>query len=191
MLVLESDPARLPAQALDTRFLNATQRKKEAKMDQLRRRHDDFEPADHEQWGEIAEGASVYGRDGQKFGEVSAPYRHYLIVERGVFFPKDYFIPRDAIEYDEADRVYLRLPTDLALRQGWDVPPAEAMEAKRRPRASGNAPVSSSNAPTGAQDPATANFTVYPDTYAVGTNTDSYEAIVPPDESDNPSGPSR
>lgn len=136
----------------------------------------------------IREGAGVYGADGQKFGEVAAVYRHYLIVERGFFFPRDYFVPLDAVEYHEGDRVYLMVPTDLALSQGWDNPPAEAAAARRSTRGVTTERAGESNRTRVTNGTAASTAAPYPDTYAVGTNTDSYGVIGQPNESDESSG---
>jgi uncharacterized protein (TIGR02271 family) len=74
---------------------------------------------------QIMTGAEVYGADGDKVGNVSAVYPGYIVVEKGFFFPTDYYIPRSAIASYDGNRIYLSLSKDAALNQGWDVQPAD------------------------------------------------------------------
>jgi hypothetical protein len=69
-------------------------------------------------------GASVYGADGEKVGTMQTYGGSYIVVEKGFFFPKDYYIPMSAITETTEDAVYLSVTKDDALHQGWDqVPP--------------------------------------------------------------------
>ncbi len=69
------------------------------------------------------EGDEVYGSDGEKVGSVVAVQPNYIVVEKGFFFPTDYYIPTSAVaSYDEG-RVYLGVTKDEALNQGWDAEP--------------------------------------------------------------------
>src|SRR5215208_3046432 len=70
-------------------------------------------------------GAEVFGADGDKVGTVSEVYPGYIIVEKGFFFPTDYYIPLSAIATYDADRVYLNVSKDAALGRGWDVRPVD------------------------------------------------------------------
>ena len=71
----------------------------------------------------ITEGTDVYGSDGDKVGSVVAVQPNYIVVEKGFFFPTDYYIPTSAIATFEDDRVYLNVTKDAALNQGWDTEP--------------------------------------------------------------------
>ena len=72
----------------------------------------------------ICRGAEVYGADGDKVGTVSAVYPGYIVVEKGLFFPTDYYIPMSAIAFVDTDRVSLhRYSKDAALGRGWDTRP--------------------------------------------------------------------
>ena len=42
-------------------------------------------------------GAEVFGADGDKLGTVAAVYPGYIVVEKGFFFPTDYYIPMSAV----------------------------------------------------------------------------------------------
>jgi len=73
---------------------------------------------------DIVAGAEVFGADGDKVGNVAAVYPGYIVVEKGFFFPTDYYIPRDAIASSDADQIFLNVSKDAALNSGWDVQPA-------------------------------------------------------------------
>lgn len=73
----------------------------------------------------FAEGATVLGADGEKVGQVIAVYADYVVVEKGFFFPTDYYIPTSAVATYDGDEVMLNVTKDEALDQGWDQVPAE------------------------------------------------------------------
>ena len=71
----------------------------------------------------FAEGDDVLASDGDKVGNIVAVQPNYIVVEKGFFFPTDYYIPTSAVaSYDEG-RVYLNVTKDAALNQGWDQQP--------------------------------------------------------------------
>jgi uncharacterized protein (TIGR02271 family) len=72
-----------------------------------------------QQW-QIPEGTDVVGSDGDKVGKVVAAESSYIVVEKGFFFPTDYYIPMSAINNFDGDKVYLTVTKDEALNQGWD-----------------------------------------------------------------------
>ena len=74
---------------------------------------------------QYADGSRVLGMDGLPIGEVVASYREYLIVERGYFFPTNYFIPFSAVAEAGGGDVVLRMSRIEALTQGWERPPAD------------------------------------------------------------------
>jgi uncharacterized protein (TIGR02271 family) len=74
---------------------------------------------------DIITGAEVFGADGDKVGTVAAVYPGYIVVEKGFFFPTDYYIPTSAVASSDTDRVYLTLAKDAALNSGWDAQPAD------------------------------------------------------------------
>jgi hypothetical protein len=45
----------------------------------------------------ITTGADVFGADGEKVGTVATVYPSYIVVEKGFFFPTDYYIPMSAV----------------------------------------------------------------------------------------------
>ena len=70
----------------------------------------------------LREGMTVYGADGEKVGKVVAVDPAYVVVEKGFFFPTDYYVPTSAIANATADELYLTVSKDEALNQGWDQP---------------------------------------------------------------------
>jgi len=74
---------------------------------------------------QVQTGAEVFGADGEKVGTIAQVYPAYIVVEKGWFFPTDYYIPWSAIASADADRVYLTLSKDAMLNRGWDVRPTD------------------------------------------------------------------
>jgi len=71
----------------------------------------------------IVEGTNVYGSDGEKVGSVVAVQPGYIVVEKGFFFPTDYYIPVSAVATADDDGVTLNVTKEAALNQGWDTEP--------------------------------------------------------------------
>jgi uncharacterized protein (TIGR02271 family) len=74
---------------------------------------------------DITTGAEVFGADGEKVGTVAEVYPGYIVVEKGFFFPTDYYIPMSAVTSYDNDQVYLNLAKDAALQSGWDAQPTD------------------------------------------------------------------
>jgi len=72
---------------------------------------------------QIQVGTDVYGSDGDKVGTVAEVQPTYLVVEKGFFFPTDYYIPMSAITQIQDGRVVLNVSKDTALHSGWDTIP--------------------------------------------------------------------
>jgi uncharacterized protein (TIGR02271 family) len=74
--------------------------------------------------GEIQNGWDAYGSDGQKIGAIYDKGDDYFVVEKGLFFPKDIYVPAGAIDRTDAaqQRVYLTVGKDDVDRQGWSEP---------------------------------------------------------------------
>ena len=72
---------------------------------------------------QISVGDDVYGSDGDKVGSVAEVQSGYIVVEKGFFFPTDYYIPLSAIASASGGQVYLSTTRDAALNSGWDVVP--------------------------------------------------------------------
>jgi len=71
----------------------------------------------------IAVGTDVYGSDGDKVGTVAEVQPTYLVVEKGFFFPTDYYIPLHAIAQVQDGQAILTVTKDTALHSGWDTVP--------------------------------------------------------------------
>ena len=74
---------------------------------------------------DIITGADVFGADGEKVGTVAAVYPGYIVVEKGFFFPTDYYVPMSAVSSADSNQVYLNVAKDVALQQGWDAQPVD------------------------------------------------------------------
>jgi uncharacterized protein (TIGR02271 family) len=72
---------------------------------------------------QINVGDEVYGSDGDKVGTVAEVQPGYIVVEKGFFFPTDYYIPLSAIASASGGQVYLNVARDAALDSGWDTVP--------------------------------------------------------------------
>jgi uncharacterized protein (TIGR02271 family) len=72
----------------------------------------------------LTKGMDVYGAEGDKVGSIQDVQDDYVLVEKGFFFPKDYYIPWSAIQgVTEDNEVYLTISKDEALNQQWDTLP--------------------------------------------------------------------
>lgn len=76
----------------------------------------------------VNEGDEVFGSDGDKVGKVIAVQNDYIVVEKGWFFPTDYYIPVNAITSYDDGKMYLNVTKDVALDQGWDTAPVLATD---------------------------------------------------------------
>jgi uncharacterized protein (TIGR02271 family) len=72
---------------------------------------------------QISVGDEVYGGDGDKVGTVAEVQPSYIVVEKGFFFPTDYYIPTSAIASAGNGQVSLDVTKDAALTSGWDTAP--------------------------------------------------------------------
>jgi hypothetical protein len=72
---------------------------------------------------QIQVGHDVYGSDGDKIGSIAEVQPTYLVIEKGFFFPTDYYIPVSAINTVTNEGVYLTVSKDVALNSGWDTIP--------------------------------------------------------------------
>jgi len=74
------------------------------------------------QWN-IPEGTEIRSVDDEKLGKAVAVQPDYIVVEKGFFFPTDYYIPTTAVTNYDGDKAYLGLTKDEVLHQGWDREP--------------------------------------------------------------------
>ena len=73
-------------------------------------------------------GDDVIGSDGHKVGSVAEVQPTYLVVEKGFFFPTDYYIPVSAITQVTDGQVVLDVSRDTALHSGWEIIPETASD---------------------------------------------------------------
>lgn len=85
----------------------------------------------------IMAGTPVYDAHGDKIGEVTdrGLQRNALIVHKGIFFPKELYIPVSAIRGRDADGVYLSIAKDDIGSRNWDTPPTDAGTLRSSPGA--------------------------------------------------------
>src|SRR5215204_4613704 len=72
---------------------------------------------------QINVGDDVYGSDGDKVGTVAEVQSSYIVVEKGFFFPTDYYIPLTAVSSASGGQISLNVSKDAALNSGWDTVP--------------------------------------------------------------------
>ncbi|MDF3017429.1 MAG: hypothetical protein K0R44_2654 [Thermomicrobiales bacterium] len=72
---------------------------------------------------QINVGDDVYGSDGDKIGSVAEVQPSYIVVEKGFFFPTDYYIPMSAVSSAGNGQITLNVAKDAALNSGWDTVP--------------------------------------------------------------------
>ena len=76
---------------------------------------------------QITEGMTVFGSDSEKVGKIIAVDHGHFVVEKGFFFPTDYYIPTSAVANVDGDDVYLGLTKDQALdEQTWAAAPVDS-----------------------------------------------------------------
>ena len=73
---------------------------------------------------QVQVGDDVYGSDGDKVGTVAEVQPTYLVIEKGFFFPTDYYIPVYAITQVGDGQIVLNVSKDAALHSGWETLPA-------------------------------------------------------------------
>jgi len=73
---------------------------------------------------DIQQGWDVYGSDGNKIGDVASVGSNYVHITKGLLFPKDIYVPDDAISRVESNAVYLTVSRDQVDKMGWNEPPA-------------------------------------------------------------------
>jgi hypothetical protein len=71
----------------------------------------------------FAKGNEVFGSEGDTLGKVVEVQPTYIVVEKGFFFPMDYFIPMNAIASFDGEHVHLNVTKDEALESDWGTLP--------------------------------------------------------------------
>lgn len=74
---------------------------------------------------QFVEGTPVYDSVGDKLGSVgsASPDGNYLLVQKGIIFKHDVYVPLQSIARSDADGIYLNMTKDQALNQDWQNPP--------------------------------------------------------------------
>jgi len=74
---------------------------------------------------EIAAGWAVYDTNNDKIGDVAEVGANYLLVQKGLIFIKDVYVPMSAITQTDAANgtVYVNTTKDAVESMGWDTPP--------------------------------------------------------------------
>jgi uncharacterized protein (TIGR02271 family) len=72
---------------------------------------------------QIETGTSVYGSDGEKFGEVAEVSNDYFVIEKGFIFTTDLFVPMSAISGVDEDGVRLSMTKDQVENSDWSDAP--------------------------------------------------------------------
>ena len=74
---------------------------------------------------QFLEGTPVYDSVGDKIGSISSHNVEgaYLVVQKGILFKHDVYVPLQSIARNDADGVYLNMTKDQALNQDWQNPP--------------------------------------------------------------------
>jgi uncharacterized protein (TIGR02271 family) len=78
-------------------------------------------------FNEIQAGWTAYDEAGEKIGEVADLGQGYLLVQKGLFFPKDLYIPMSSVaEVDASDQAVTIVGSKNDVESyGWDSPPTE------------------------------------------------------------------
>lgn len=75
--------------------------------------------------GQVADGAAVYGSDGEKIGDVAEMGAHYFVVQKGLLFIKDLYLPTSAIARVHEGHLHLDITKREAEAMGREELPAE------------------------------------------------------------------
>jgi hypothetical protein len=94
----------------------------------------------------IVRGTNVYGSDGKKVGTVKEVYDDSFLVQRGIIFVHDYFIPYTYVARTSNERIDVGLTADEARSQNWARRPGPAATPQ------GQAAQGAAQQPAGAAD---------------------------------------
>ena len=65
----------------------------------------------------------VFSSDNQKLGHVAEVYEDSFLVHKGFLFPRDRYIPYEAIQNIENERIQLVMSAEDALTKEWEIRP--------------------------------------------------------------------
>ena len=75
--------------------------------------------------GQVSPGAAVYGSDNEKIGEVAEMGSNYFLVQKGLIFIKDLYLPTSAIARVHEGHLHLNLTKHEAETMGREELPTE------------------------------------------------------------------
>src|SRR5262249_4526230 len=78
----------------------------------------------------ITDDMTVYDVSGEKIGKASGATASadYFTLEKGLLFPRDYYVPMSAVSRIDPDGVYLNVAKTDVKNRGWENPPLERRE---------------------------------------------------------------
>ncbi len=81
----------------------------------------------------IAPGTDVYDTNGEKVGSVQQydPQAGYILIQKGVLFTKDLYVPTNAIDRTTTDGIRLNLSKDDLKEDRYTAPPAGTMGSRQ------------------------------------------------------------
>ncbi len=82
---------------------------------------------------DVMPGTEVYGHDGQRVGTVQEVYDDSFLVQKGIFFVHDYFIPYMHVARASKDRVDLTITSEEARTQDWARRPGASPAGRAEP----------------------------------------------------------
>jgi uncharacterized protein (TIGR02271 family) len=84
-------------------------------------------------YDQIAQGWAVFDSNNEKVGEIAEIGANYLLVQKGLIFIKDVYVPMSAIRDTDAPNrsVYLSTTATSVESMGWDTPPVGSAAADR------------------------------------------------------------
>lgn len=72
----------------------------------------------------LTEGLDVYASDGEHVGTINEVGENYVLVQKGMFFPRDVYIPTFAIDRVDETGAWINVAKNDIDAQGWDGPPS-------------------------------------------------------------------
>jgi len=81
----------------------------------------------------LREGQDVYASDGNHLGTVDEVGGNYVLVQKGLIFRKDVYVPLSAIDRLEDGSLWLDVAKDGIDSRGWDSPPTADMPGDEMP----------------------------------------------------------
>src|SRR5262245_56494229 len=78
----------------------------------------------------ITDGTDVYDVSGDKLDTVSGANASadYFTLQKGLLFPRDYYVPMSAVSRIDSEGVYLSVAKSDIKNRGWENPPLERRE---------------------------------------------------------------